>query len=230
VSARLHRLHPPPSADVSLDEFLSDARRTRHDERPWVMVTMIASVDGTTVVGGRAGALANDTDAAVFSKARALADVLLVGAGTVRAEGYGPPRAAGLRIGVVSRSGALDPASTLFTSGAGFLVVPEGTDAHGLPALRAGRGDVDLELALRLIDTVAPGTAIVGCEGGPRLNASLLDAGCIDELVLTTSPRLAGGYGPRVVSNAAPTTVDLELAALALDDDGYLFSRWVRRS
>ena len=71
---------------------------------------------------------------------------------------------------------------------------------------------------------------VVGCEGGPRLNGALAAAGYIDELNLTVSPRIAGGDGSRLTTGAEPTRLDLELAGLAVDGDGYVFSRWLRRS
>ena len=82
-----------PATDLGVAEFYADERRRAHDGRPWVMVTMIASVDGSTVVDGRSGGLGNATDSAALSATRAAADVLLVGAGTVRAEGGCSPRA-----------------------------------------------------------------------------------------------------------------------------------------
>ena len=58
--------------------------------RPWVLVNMVASIDGATAVDGRSGGLGGPGDKAVFHALRAVADVILVGAGTVRAEHYGP--------------------------------------------------------------------------------------------------------------------------------------------
>ena len=64
---------------------------------------MIASADGAATVDGRSGGLSGEADHEVFGLLRALADVVLVGAGTVRAEAYRParvaPRWAGLRAG-----------------------------------------------------------------------------------------------------------------------------------
>ena len=66
---------------------------------------MVASIDGSTVVGGNSAGLSSPTDTAVLAQLRAIADVIVVGAGTVRDEGYGPPRKQGQRIGVVTRIG-----------------------------------------------------------------------------------------------------------------------------
>jgi riboflavin biosynthesis pyrimidine reductase len=224
---RLRVLHPTP-AEASVDE-LYGAPRPRVDGRPWVGICMIASLDGTTVVDGRSGALGNAEDTAVLGALRRAADVVLVGAGTVRAEGYGAPKQPSLRIGVVTRTGDVDVDTELFHSGAGFLVLPEdGPSAPaGVDVVRAGRGTVDLGLALRRLGEVVDDPRFVQCEGGSRLNGSLLAAGDVDEVDLTISPLLAGGDGPRVTSGAPPQLARFELAHLATAG-GYLFGRWLR--
>ncbi|MCU1501114.1 MAG: hypothetical protein JWM12_468 [Ilumatobacteraceae bacterium] len=183
---------------------------------------MVASIDGTTVIDHRSSGLSSAVDREVLSTLRDLADVIIVGAGTVRAEGYGPPKKAGKRIWVVSHSGRVDPAMPLFASGAGFLIVPE--DAPELPigTVRAGVGDLDLAGAIAQLDA-----DFVHAEGGPGLNGSLLDADLIDELNLTISPQLAGGDGPRVTAHGEPVTRRMRLAHV-LEDDGFLFTRYVR--
>jgi riboflavin biosynthesis pyrimidine reductase len=193
---------------------------------------MISSLDGSTVRDGLSGGLGNDGDRAVFAALRRAAGAILVGAATARAEGYRAPKRRGQRIGVVTASGSVDTSTDLFPSGAGFLVMPEdGPDPpDGVEVVRAGHGRVDVVLALgRLAEVMEPPT-FVQVEGGPRLNASLLDASCIDELNLSIAPVLVGGAGTRVVTSAAEATHRLEPAHVLTDDDGYLFSRWVRRT
>jgi riboflavin biosynthesis pyrimidine reductase len=201
----------------------ADVRRARHDGRPWVMVNMIASADGATTVEGVSGGLGGPGDRAVFSVLRALADVVLVGASTVRAEHYGPPRRSGQKVAVVSRSAELDWTAALFTSGAGIAVLPEDGVDVPVPTIRGGRGDVDLAAVLRQLEG-----QVVLAEGGPTLNGQLAAAGLIDELCVTVAPRLLGGGAKRIVVGppaAEPTT--LELAHL-LEEDGFLFCRYVR--
>jgi riboflavin biosynthesis pyrimidine reductase len=186
---------------------------------------MISSIDGSTVVDGRSGALGSPTDASVLGALRQLADMVLVGAQTVRSEGYGAPRKTGLRIGVVTTDGStLDLNGPLFSSGAGFLVTTD--DAPDLPVdtLRAGRGRVDLRRALRRL-----GVDFVHVEGGARLNAALFDAGVVDEVNVTLSPHLTGGEGPRLLNQAEARLSRFDLAQLC-EDDGYLFCRYVRRA
>ena len=135
---------------------LRRAPRHRVGDRPWVGLCMIASLDGSTVVAGKSGGLSNPDDVAVLATLRRAADAIVVGASTVRQEGYGPPKKAGQRIGVVSASGNVDPASELFRSGAGFLIMPEDgpPPPRAIEVVRAGRGRVDLALALARLDEV----------------------------------------------------------------------------
>jgi riboflavin biosynthesis pyrimidine reductase len=222
-------IHPAPR-DAEVDELYAVAR-PRPARRPWVGVSMIASLDGSTVVDGRSGRLGNPTDAAVFGALRRAADVVIVGAGTARAEHYGPPKQPGLRIGVVTSRGAVDPAADLFASGAGFLVMPEDGPAApaGIDVVRAGTGRVDLAGALERLGDVVAEAAFVQAEGGAHLNGELLASGCVDELNLTLAPVLVGGDGPRATVGAPSTFERFDLVHLATDD-GYLYGRWVRRS
>jgi riboflavin biosynthesis pyrimidine reductase len=185
------------------------------------MLNMICSVDGASVLDGVSGGLGGAADHAVFSVIRTLADVILVGAATVRAEGYGPPKKPGQHIAVVTRSGVLDWSSALFTSGAGLAVLPEDGPTVPVASVRAGHGDVDLSAALALLDA-----EVVLVEGGPTLNGQLLSAGLVDELCVTFAPKLVGGAAKRiVVGPSAPT--DLSLVSV-LEDEGFLLCRYVR--
>src|SRR6516165_2447909 len=122
--------------------------------RPAVRLNMIASIDGGTAVAGRSGGLGGTADQTVFAALRSHADVVLVAAGTVRAEHYGP---IGLPIAVVSRSARLDWDSPLFTAANAQPIVvtvaeapvPERKRAADLAdVIIAGERDVDLATAL----------------------------------------------------------------------------------
>jgi 5-amino-6-(5-phosphoribosylamino)uracil reductase len=217
----------PDVREAHVDELYGVAR-PRPARRPWVGLCMISSLDGTTVVDGRSGALGNPTDARVLGALRRAADAVLVGATTVRAEGYGPPTRSALRIGVVTSRG-VDTDTELFRSGAGFLVVPEDGPSvdRRIDVVRAGTGTVDLVRALERLGDVVDDPRFVQSEGGSHLNGALLDSGCVDEVDLTTAPLLAGGDGPRVTTGAAAALVRLQLAHLATED-GYVYGRWVR--
>lgn len=185
---------------------------------------MVASIDGSTVFAGKSAGLSSDADRDVLLTLRSSADLIIVGAGTVRTEGYGIPRKSGQRIGVVSRTGRVDLDTPLFTSGAGFLILPQDAPPTSVDSVRAGVGELDLAAAIRAL----PGDpAFVQAEGGPSLNGALAACDLIDEINLTTSPQMIGGAGPRVTSDAPPLSHRFHLVHL-LEDDGYLFSRYVR--
>jgi riboflavin biosynthesis pyrimidine reductase len=204
-----------------------------HPERPWVGLCMVTSIDGSTVVDGASAGLSSDTDSAILLRLRAVADVIVVGAGTVRDEGYGAPKKPGQRIGVVTRSGSVDPNSELFRSGAGFLITTtraELDEGVGSDAIRAGTDDVDLRAAFERIPSLCPGARFIQVEGGPSLNAAIASTDLLDELNLTTSPMAVGGDGPRLLHGASRLEQRYELVQLAIDDQSFVFSRWLRRA
>ena len=235
IITAVRRVFPEPAADVSVDALYADPPRQRLGQRPWLGVCMVASLDGSTVVAGRSGGLSNPNDVAVLATLRRVADAIIVGASTVRTERYGPPKKPGQRVGVVTSTGRVDPTTELFRGGAGFLIMPEdgppaptGPDGP-IDVVRAGRGRVDLPAALERLDGVIDTPTFIQAEGGPRLNGSLLDADCVDELNLTVSPVLAGGDGPRVTAGGSPSTAAFEIAHLAVDDRAFVYTRWLRR-
>ncbi|MGH9135294.1 MAG: dihydrofolate reductase family protein [Ilumatobacteraceae bacterium] len=224
----LRRILPEPAAHVTIRETY-DVDRPRPVDRPWIGLCMVASLDGSTVVDGRSRALSNAHDTEVVLTLRDIADIIIVGAGTARAEGYGPPRKPGQRVGVVSNSGRIDPTSSLFASGAGFLILPESAPDPPVDSIRAGNSSVDLPLAVRMLGETDPAIGFVHAEGGPQLNAALASNDIIDELNLTLSPQIVGGVGPRLTAGELDVESDFDLAHLVVDEESFLFSRWVRR-
>jgi riboflavin biosynthesis pyrimidine reductase len=226
----MRRLLPEPADDISVDDAYSFALGDRPG-RPWVGLCMVASIDGSTVVGGTSAGLSSETDAAVLGRLRRLADVIIVGAGTVRDEGYGAPRKPGQRVGVLTRTGKVDVTSELFTSGAGFLVTSEhsAVDAHGIDIIRAGQHDVDLNIATERIAELIPSCRYIQAEGGAALNGALLDADVLDEINVTTSPTTVGGAGPRLATGAPQHQHRFEMRQLAIDEQSFVYSRWLRR-
>lgn len=215
--------------------------------RSSVRAAMVATLDGSaTGPDGRSGSINNAADHRAFVVQRAVADVLLVGAGTARAEGYRelplpePLRAARVRRGqspdvalaLVSRSGSV-PEDLLHSASAPLVVTSAASP--GLGALRASvgddrvvvAGDADVDLA-RALDALAErGLVRVLAEGGPHLLADLVAAGLVDELCLTTSPVLVGGPGPRVLDSAEWLRDGLAAVPVhLLHADGVLVGRW----
>lgn len=218
----------------------------------WLRANMVMTADGAArSPDGLSAGISSDADRRVFGRLRGLADVVLAGAGTVRAEGYRPARAkpdfaerraaAGQppvpAVAVVSRSLHLDLTSALFAQAAVPTIVltcgsadPALLDATAEVAdvVVAGDEDVDLHRAVAALNE--RGLHRVHAEGGPHLLSQLAAAGLLDELLLTVSPLLAGGSFPgegavpRVLTGAPLPGAPRQLALHhALEDDGTLF-------
>ncbi len=216
----------------------------------WVMANMVGGLDGSAAVGGRVGALSTEPDAALFRLLRSLADVVLVGAETVRRERYRsirlPPKVADARqaagrprtprLAVVTRSLNLDWSGDAFggaPAGSRTLVITcKAADPRRVERARevadvliAGEDRVDPEQALLLLSEL--GHRVVLCEGGPTLLGELVAAGRIDELCLTIAPLMGGDPLPVSVS---PPGAPLRGFALrhVLRDGDTLFLRYER--
>jgi len=246
ASAAVRRLLPSPSVEVDVDEAYR-ADRDPQGDRPWVLVNMIASADGGTAVAGRSGGLGSPGDKEVFRTLRAVADVILAGAATVRAEGYGPPSASTAtqarrlshgrtpvaRIAVVSGSLDLDLERPLFASSPSrpYVLTPDTSDparredvAGVADVVLAGDGTVDLADGLRQLR--ADGVGVVLSEGGPTINGQLFAADLVDEVCLSVAPLLLAGDSRRIaIGPAVPSGRPLSLIQV-LTEDHYLFLRY----
>ncbi len=243
----MRRLLPDPADDI--DAVAAYAYPGRG---PWLRGNMIESADGAATVDGHAGGLGNSTDQRVLGLLRALSDVVIAGAGTVVAEGYGPARAreeyqalraaAGQppapRMAVVSNQLRLDFSSRYFTEARQRPIVVT-CEAAPQDLLRAAKDVADVIVAgPRVVDPALMVKALADlgltrllCEGGPTFLASAVEFGALDELCLTISPMLVGGPARRIldgpiISPPAP----MRLTQLLLDDDDLLYARYeVRR-
>ncbi len=215
-------------------------------EDGWLRVNMVSTLDGAaTGPDGRSGSINTAADRLVFGVLRGLADVVLVGAGTVRAEKYRIPaarpafaerraaagQAPAPALAVVTRTGevpALDGAAR------GYVITSAAADpgrvraAAGAPeVIVAGEEEVDLAQAMTQLSRL--GLPRVLLEGGPSLLADAAAAGRVDELCLTISPAITAGDAPRI-SHGPPADLQLRLAHLAECAEA-LLGRWlVRRS
>lgn len=237
----------PEPADIEPYDAHATAPRPTPADRPWVMLNVIVSVDGSTVVDGVSGPLGSPGDKLVFSALRASADLILAGSGTVKAENYRPPQTtpaqqelrlargqrAKPRIGVVTGSLSLPLDAELFSDPAERPIVITTTDADAsrLEAVKeradviaAGLdGQVDLRQALTQLRAETP---LVLCEGGSELNGYLVADDLVDEVNLSVAAVLAGGSGPRLASGNAEVLRGLTLAHL-WESDGMLLTRYV---
>jgi riboflavin biosynthesis pyrimidine reductase len=229
VAATLRRL-VPELEDVDLDDRARLLELYAPPRPQWLRLNLVASIGGSAIgADGTSETLTSRSDRRLLGVIRELSDVVLVGAASVRAEGYQLPRRS--RLAVVTRSGDLgghrlgaDPAQR---PGEVVLLGPE--------AARAGAAaSIDARFVALADDSVATlvaalrseGFASIVCEGGPSLAAQLIEAGLVDELCLTTSPRVNGGALPVLGAAAAPD-VPATLTQLLMDDaDDTLFARW----
>lgn len=239
----MRQLLPEPLDDVDPAALYAADARPAPTGRPWVLVSMASSIDGATAVGGVSGPLGGPADARVFAALRGVADVLLVGASTVRAERYGPPKRRGdrtpPRLAVVTASGDLDPGLRLFAEVDPDLPPPLVLTCDACPADRrealaavaevvlAGDDRVDLTVAVATLHEL--GARIVLAEGGPALNGQLLAAGLVDEWCASFAPVLVGDMSARTApgGEATPSPLAMRLDRLLVEDD-VCFARYVR--
>lgn len=237
----MRRLLPAPGGDLD-DAGLVAAYRLPPGRS--LRMDFVASLDGAVSVDGRSAGLGSPGDERVFRVLRALADVVLVGAGTATTEGYRPvpadsevgrlrrslDRPAALPIAVVSRQASLDPASALAADPSTLVVTCAAADpdrraalgSAGATVLVCGDDDVDLPAALAAL--AERGLERVTCEGGPQLLHAALISEVVDELDLTVSPALVGA-AHRLLPDGLPSPVGLALRQV-LEEDGVLFTRY----
>ena len=203
--------------------------------RPWVLANMVAGVDGSVAVDGRTKELSSEADRKLFHHLRTIADVILVGATTVRDEHYGPHRpkdgSVPHPIAVVTNGMQLDLGSPFFTEAVArpIIITSERAPATAVASarevadVRVQPGDrVDLR---RAIDELG---GVILTEGGPTLLANLLLDGLLDELCLTIAP-IAGGDPGRIVGDALSGHLVRFALASMVEEDGDVFLRYLRR-
>ncbi|QIG40020.1 pyrimidine reductase family protein [Microbacterium sp. 4R-513] len=233
-----------PTRDELLTAYaFADRTSTR------VRMNFIESADGAVTLGGESAALGGGTDHALMQVLRTLSDVVVVGAGTVRAEGYGSievsdedatwRRANGLaeqpRLAVVSNRLELDPIDPVFAEPSRRPVVVTHADAP--PDRRRALeevadvvvcGEASVDLHEMLAELTRRGLTQVLCEGGPHLFGALLDAGRVDEVCVTIAPRFVGGEAGRIAAGASEADRRFALASVLTDDEGFVFLRYAR--
>jgi riboflavin biosynthesis pyrimidine reductase len=208
--------------------------------RPFVRANFVTTVDGRlSGPDGTSSSINNAADKRVFDVLRSLADAVVVGAGTARAERYPclPAPAGGTApdLVVVSNSGEMPSSVTDSASrddgvprGRALLAThAQAPEQPGVERLVCGADSVDPARLLHAL--FERGVRSVLCEGGPQLLTTLLEAGLVDELALTTAPTLVGAVSDRLLTTA-PLETALAWGGGAVID-GTAFALWrVRRS
>lgn len=229
-----------PTAETDLDAAYA------HPDGPWLRANMVTSLDGAATIGGRVGALTGPEDQMLLHLLRVHADVTLVGAGTIRGEGYGPLTVtkdeAEARVArgqtpqpglaIVTNTAHLDPASTLFTEASikPIIVTCAASDQQRRAELEpladivvVGDGHVDLARAVGALHD--RGLTRVLTEGGPHLLGELFGADLVDELCMALCPKIVGGGIPLTTSTAPLRTMRLHSARTGED---FLFLQYRR--
>ncbi|MCX4884316.1 MULTISPECIES: pyrimidine reductase family protein [unclassified Streptomyces] len=218
---------------------------------PWLRANMVSTLDGAAQHDGRSQPISSATDMRIFGTLRALADVVVVGAETVRQEGYRPARAradfaemreaagqgAAPAIAVVTASLDLDFSLPLFTSPLVPTLVLTGAAAPpdriavaekaGARVVIAGDG-MGVEPARAVQALGAIGYTRLLTEGGPRLLGQLVAAGVLDELCLAVSPMLTAGHAQRIAGGPSVAVPQRFVLASVLEEEGFLFTRYQR--
>ena len=244
----MHRIFPPPLTDLDLDLAYA-APRECVDSRPWLMMNMIASIDGGTSIDGVSGPLGGPSDKDIFSCIRTFPDIILVGSATAVAESYNSPsasvssRASRLtngawptaRIALVSASLSfpLDLPMFLRPDQRPLVITTRSADPDRLAkvgekadVIQAGNGLVDFVQALEKLGEL--GARVILSEGGSSINGQLIEANLVNEILLTVAPLAIAGNSQRIaagIANSESTDFDLQQV---LTDGHYLFLRYLR--
>lgn len=241
----MRRLLPDPRDEV---ETL-DAYALPEGDGPHLRVNMVASIDGAAAVEGRVAVLSGTADGLLLHDLRSLCDVLLVGAGTIRAEGYGPleltddqqrrrvaaGQAAVPRLAVLTRSLELDLTAPVFTEATArplVVTTAEASAARGDQAsaladvVVAGRHDVDLGAAVA--ELAGRGLPRILSEGGPHVLSAMYAADVVDELCLAVAPVVTAGSELRITAGPALEPPKPMQLAHVLERDEFLFLRYTR--
>jgi riboflavin biosynthesis pyrimidine reductase len=237
----------PDHLDSPDDDALAAAYAwpTEATDRTMIRANMVAAIDAVATLDGRSAGLGSVADQRLLTVLRDLADLILVGAGTIRAEGYGGIRLSRDRlsrrgrwglagsppIAVVTEQG-LNPDLGLFTDNEVRPIVITSTsgasrmESVAATVVEAGADSVDLALMVQALSD--RGFRRIHCEGGPSLLGSLLRAGLLAELCLTTSPTTVGA-GPATLLGGVrlPDPVRWNLKTLHVDGS-HLYSRYAR--
>jgi riboflavin biosynthesis pyrimidine reductase len=224
---RFRRLLPdPPAEGLTAEDVAAAVPGQAPEGRPFVLLNMIATADGRATIAGRTGPIANRADYELFHALRGRVDAVMVGAETVRVEGYGPMEPLAV---VVTRSVDLPVDRGLLAVEGNRVAIVTPSPGRELPPCAAEVSYVRESGIAAALETLRKehGIRSIDCEGGPGLNATLLPAGLVDELHLVLAPKLAGGLAPLTILSGGALEPPLDLRLLSLHEaGGYLFARY----
>jgi riboflavin biosynthesis pyrimidine reductase len=219
------RLLPDRADGLTANDLAAAVPGPAPDDRPFLLVNMIATADGRATIAGRTGPIANRADYELFHALRTRVDAVMVGAETVRVEGYGAMDPIAV---LVTRSVQVPADVGLLKAESNRVVVLTPSPDAELPPCAAQVGYLRAPLAEGVRRLRAEhGVSSVLCEGGPQLLGDLLRAGLVDELHLVIAAKLAGGPDPITIVTGAALEPPLDLGLLSLHESGgYLFLRY----
>jgi riboflavin biosynthesis pyrimidine reductase len=219
------RLYPDMASGLTADDIAALVPGAAPDDRPFLLLNMIATADGRATIAGRAGPIANRADYELFHALRTRFDAVLVGAETVRVESYGPMAPAAV---LVTQSMNVSPEVGLLRAPDNRVLVLTPSPDRELPPTAARVEYLRDSLAggVRRLRTEL-GMQSVLSEGGPQILGELARAGLVDELHLVIAPKLAGGPDPLTIVTGAAFEPPLDLRLLTVHEaGGYLFLRY----
>ncbi len=228
----LERLHPAPSAPIDVDDRAALLDLYRPPRPDWLRLNLIATVTGgASGSDGTSETLTNPVDRRLLGVIRELADVVLIGAATLRAEGYLHPRRS--RLAVITLSGDLSGHRIDAPDGSAPLVICPAAAVDRALGHIPGAEVVVLEAEEDGIPVAAVIAALrdrglnsIVCEGGPSLAAQVVASGLADEFCLSTAARVGGAVLP--VTGAKPIAErPVSLALLLRDAEDALYARWL---
>lgn len=240
------------SADDIADDELADLYEYPEFENSWVRANFVVSIDGAVTTNGSSGGLTTPLDQRILKLLRDLADVVLVGASTIRVEDYIGIRTSeagrqrrvmrGLStvapLAVVSGRADIDPDSRLLTNTSVPPIILTSTDAPatakrnlaaaGAEVIELGPNPIDVGAIIESLQSL--GLRRILCEGGPTLTGQLAAGQVLDEICVTTVPKMVCGTAHRITHSDRHANLGMRCNHLILDDDGTQFARWTRES
>jgi len=243
----MHGIFPEPTPELSDTQLLE---RYAIDRRPYVRFNFVSSLDGSAQVGGVSAALGSAADQRLFKLLRRQASVVLVGAGTVRAEGYdGPLVDPESQIWREANGLGRHPALAILSNGLNISPTSAVVRNSPAPILLFTAVNVDPQTArhypqhVQLIqvpqfnglisathvvqELTERGLECIHAEGGPTIFGQFIDQQMVDSLCLSISPQLIGGQGARIASGTGEHPQALQLHSV-LHEEGMLLTEYRR--